>query len=412
MRRFDELYRELKFLFLKLSSAGVILDLEGDTQSFFENSELMNKPLSAIVEIIPENIWEEEPNQAEIVWISGNIKKHVIITSIKTEDGFQLILQDSSKFNPPILNYNHSPEIEAITGIPQEIKNKAKAAASSSLPVLISGETGTGKEILARAIHKASEFKGEFIHINCSSIPENLVESELFGYEPGAFTGAKNSGKPGLIKKADGGTLFLDEIAELPVNLQAKLLTAIETGKYFRLGGHIEEKVKFRLITATNRNLEKLLEGGKFRKDLFYRINGIKITIPPLRERTEHIEDFINLFISKHRGNIHFSPEAIEVMKAYDWPGNVRELENCIRYFIATGNGKQISASEVKNRLKVDKNSKSPETLSEKLKALKHAEIKKALKKHNGNKTKAAKELGITRQGLIKMMKSLGIAQE
>lgn len=207
--------------------------------------------------------------------------------------------------------------------------------------VLISGESGTGKEVLARIIHESSQDdnkKGSLIKVNCGAIPDNLLESELFGYEKGAFTGAKEEGKPGLFELAEDGTLFLDEIGELPLKLQVKLLRALQEGEIIRVGGTENIKINTRIIAATNQNLEKLVKENKFRKDLYYRLNVIPLNVPPLRERAEDIgallRHFLHQFNNKFNTNKKLSLKFIEYLKNYSWPGNVRQLKNIIERLI------------------------------------------------------------------------------
>jgi transcriptional regulator with PAS, ATPase and Fis domain len=210
--------------------------------------------------------------------------------------------------------------------------------------VLIEGETGVGKDIIANTLHKFSNRSEKpFIKINCGSIPENLIESELFGYETGAFTGASREGKKGLVEIADGGTLFLDEIGELPLNMQVKLLDFIQDGSYKRIGGTDLLRVDARIVAATNRNLHEMCENGQFRKDLFYRLNVMPITIPPLRDRTDDIYMFVKTFLSrcnsKYNEHKAFSEQAYKALASYSWPGNVRELEYFVEraYIMAEG---------------------------------------------------------------------------
>lgn len=201
--------------------------------------------------------------------------------------------------------------------------------------VLLSGESGTGKEILAKYIHRHSKRSEEaFIAVNCANLPEHLVESELFGYERGSFTGASKEGKAGLFEAAQKGTLFLDEIAEIPLSLQAKLLRVLETGEIRRLGSNIDRKIDFRLIAAANKDLKKMVDEGLFRSDLYYRLNVIPIIIPPLRERPEDIVAlslrFLDNFNRKYGLEVEFDSETFEALQSYNWPGNVRELRNAI----------------------------------------------------------------------------------
>jgi transcriptional regulator with PAS, ATPase and Fis domain len=205
--------------------------------------------------------------------------------------------------------------------------------------LLILGETGTGKDRMAKFIHKSSRRKeGNFVHVNCSAIPESLFESELFGYEPGAFTGAGRQCKMGLIELANKGTLYLDEIAELPLGMQAKLLTVLQEKKLMRIGGTVPRPVDIRVIAATNRNLIDFVKEKKFREDLYYRLNVLKITIPPLRERKYDIPAFLRhfteVFNQKYNQNKSFSPEVLNAFMDYSWPGNVRELEHFIERLI------------------------------------------------------------------------------
>lgn len=213
----------------------------------------------------------------------------------------------------------------------------AAGAAQGEVPVLIIGETGTGKGLLAEAIHNASQrASGPFVVVNCAAVPGSLLESELFGYTEGSFTGARKGGKAGLFQTADGGTIFLDEIGELPLELQAKLLRVIEAKKVRPVGSNEETGVDVRVISATNRNLEQALREGRFREDLYYRLNVIRINIPPLRERPEDIPRLVKSILDrmsrKWRCSFVITPEAMEILERYHWPGNVRELENALEY--------------------------------------------------------------------------------
>lgn len=222
--------------------------------------------------------------------------------------------------------------------------------------VLILGESGVGKDLVARMIHEASSRNdsGSFLKINCAAIPADLLESELFGYEGGAFTGAKKDGKAGYFEIADKGTIFLDEIGELPKKLQVKLLAVIQDQKITRIGGVREKDVDLRIIAATNRDLEEMVRHGDFREDLFYRLNVIPITVPPLRERKEDIPFLIihyaALFNQKYNREVRFSRETIEVLCKYNWPGNVRELINLVERLIVTGQDAMICPEHIPNK--------------------------------------------------------------
>ncbi len=223
------------------------------------------------------------------------------------------------------------------------IIEKAKIIASSDVSVLINGETGTGKEMIAKAIHNASHRnKGPFIAINCGAFPENLIESELFGYVDGAFTGASRKGKVGKFEEANGGTIFLDEITEMPIYLQTRLLRVLQERQLERIGSNKLVFLDIRIISATNRNIDEMIEKGLFRKDLYYRLNVIPLKIPALRERSEDIVPLINHFLTKysdivtnkHVENFLLNKKVIEYLKRYKWPGNIRELENVILYLL------------------------------------------------------------------------------
>ncbi len=225
--------------------------------------------------------------------------------------------------------------------------------AQTDFPVLIVGESGTGKEITARTLHRSSlRNEGPFIALNCGAIPENMVESELFGYEKGAFTGA-HARKLGLLELASSGTLFLDEIGDMPIPLQVKLLRVIETGRFFRLGGTRELKVDLRIISATNKDLSGAIEKGAFRSDLFYRIAGFTLAIPPLRERKEDIPLFIEQVQARNQAFKHkkFSPDALAILLKYAWPGNVRELQNVIQRVLLLSNGAELTPLDLPSDL-------------------------------------------------------------
>jgi len=234
----------------------------------------------------------------------------------------------------------------------KDILKLAKQVARVDSSVLILGETGTGKSLLAKYIHRVSHRKNEaFITVNCAAVPDQLMESELFGYSPGAFTGANPKGKIGLLELADGGTLFLDEISEIPVNLQVKLLQILQEKQYFQVGGTKVKTVNCRIVAATNQNLSCLVEQGQFRKDLYYRLNTIEIEVPPLRERKEDLVQLIQYFINKfdrlYKMEHELSSEALAILNRYSWPGNVRELEHLIERLIVTSSAQTISVEHL-----------------------------------------------------------------
>jgi TyrR family helix-turn-helix protein len=222
--------------------------------------------------------------------------------------------------------------------------------------ILITGESGTGKELIAEFIHNnSSRENGPFIKVNCGAIPENLLESELFGYDYGAFTGAKKGGKTGYFQMANGGTIFLDEIGDLPYNLQVKLLRVLQNKEIIRVGGEQAFSVDVHIIAGTNRNLLELVQSKKFREDLYYRLSVIPVHIPPLRERKEDIpalvNHFTNLFNKKHQQQKRISPEVIEYFMAADWPGNVRELENMVERLLVTSSNNIVTREDLPENL-------------------------------------------------------------
>jgi len=287
--------------------------------------------------------------------------------------------------------------------------------APSEATVLISGESGVGKELIARAIHFNSDrFNQKFVAINCGAIPSELLESELFGYEPGAFTGAIKL-KIGKFEQADEGTLFLDEVAELPMNLQVKILRAVQVKEIERLGSTEPLKIDVRIVAATNKNLAELVKEGKFRPDLYYRLNVVEIDVPPLRERKEDIALLVHTFIEKYgKGESKgIADDAMEILENYYWHGNVRELENVIQRAIVLSNVPTIQTEDLPLEIiaKVESGYRIKRDLS-----LEDAEkdfrkwyIVRTLRKANNNKTQAAELLGINRTHFFKMLNQLGI---
>ena len=299
-----------------------------------------------------------------------------------------------------------------------ELKQEALVAAANTYPVLIVGESGTGKELFAQSIHHASS-RGihPFVQINCEAIPKDLLESELFGYDRGAFTGARSAGKPGKFELAHRGTIFLDEIGDLPLDMQPKLLRVLEEKVFERVGGNNLIQSDFRLIAATNQNLERLIDSGRFRNDLFYRLNVISLNIPPLRERTDDIIPIARHLLRQANpattaDEIRLSPEAISALLAYSWQGNVRELSNMLDRALSTMNGDVIKLTDLPLILK--KQSATPDAagvvpIREVQADAEKSAIVAALKKTANNKARAASLLGIHRTLLYKKMKKHGV---
>lgn len=301
----------------------------------------------------------------------------------------------------------------------QRVVEKAQIAAGVSCPVLLLGESGVGKDVVANYIHRISNrAKEAFIVINCAAMPENLIESELFGYAKGAFSGANVNGKFGLVELADKGTLFLDEIAEIPLALQAKFLRVLETYEVRRLGSLENRKIEFRLIAATNRDLKGLVAQGKFREDLYYRLSVFPIKIPPLRDRREDIPALVDVFLAefnkKYGTEKRMSPAAFDSIMTYDWPGNVRELRNAVeRRFFSTP-GEIIQCTRRLNRVEtipveapIDQMSVGDGRLRDVLQRVETAYIKRVLKESGGHSIVAAKRLGIHRSVLWRKIQNM-----
>jgi len=276
------------------------------------------------------------------------------------------------------------------------------------LPVLLSGESGVGKEVVAQLIHDSSPAgKGEFVSLNCASIPESLIESELFGYERGAFTGASREGRIGKVQQANGGTLFLDEIGEMPLALQTRLLRVLETREVVKLGATKAEQIRFQLICATNKNLDDAIQTGEFRKDLLYRINGYEMRIPPLRERPDILGIAGNILREVSGGHRQFGSSALECITRYAWPGNVRELRNAIVYAdTLVDSGRAIEAADLPQYLRPSDDSMPiiDGARDGTLKAACDGAIQEAIEKCDGNMTQAARYLGIGRATLYRRL--------
>ncbi|MGU4403175.1 sigma 54-interacting transcriptional regulator [Escherichia coli] len=277
--------------------------------------------------------------------VSWDDKSELIIGQLHNIQGRQLFLmafhQSHTSFS--VANAPDEPHIEQLVGecrVMRQLKRLISRIAPSPSSVMVVGESGTGKEVVARAIHKLSGRRNKpFIAINCAAIPEQLLESELFGYVKDAFTGASANGKTGLIQAANTGTLFLDEIGDMPLMLQAKLLRAIEAREILPIGASSPIQVDIRIISATNQNLAQFIAEGKFREDLFYRLNVIPITLPPLRERQEDIELLVHYFLHLHTrrlGSVYpgIAPDVVEILRKHRWPGNLRELSNLMEYLV------------------------------------------------------------------------------
>ncbi len=294
----------------------------------------------------------------------------------------------------------------------QDVFRKIRKVSSAEAPVLILGESGTGKEMAALAIHRLSSREaGPFVPINCTAIPESLMESELFGHERGSFTGAHSQLK-GRFESAQGGTLFLDEVGDLPAAIQIKLLRFLQDRMIERVGSRGPIEINTRILAATNNNLENAIKEGRFREDLFFRLAVVVIRMPALRERTGDITMVARALLRKHavasQRDLHsFSPEAIRAIEAYPWPGNVRELENRIKRAVIMAEGRQITPLDLD--LAAPMAGESPKPLKEARESLERAMILKSLEKNSGTISRVAEELRISRPTLYELMSKLGI---
>ncbi len=323
------------------------------------------------------------------------------------------------------------------SGPMRRVIEMVRRVAPTDLGVLITGESGTGKEVVARALHRASTRRAKaFVPVDCGAIPNNLMESELFGHERGAFTGA-SSARAGLVQAADGGTFFLDEVGELDAGVQVKLLRLLQEGEYRRVGGNKLLSADLRVVAATNRDLEQAVRDGRFREDLYHRLNVVRVTLPPLRDRAEDISILLDHFVGRlskqsGRGELRFAPEVRDLLEAHTWPGNVRELLNCCRYVVGLAEGPTVWVDDLPQFLRRD----LPATVSRSATApsgpaahgapggpavrhdlpykqakrawLEHFEkqyIIQLLEAHDGNISQAARTAGIDRKSIQRLMK-------
>jgi transcriptional regulator with GAF, ATPase, and Fis domain len=312
------------------------------------------------------------------------------------------------------------PEIIGASAPMKALLQQLEKVVNTRVTVLIEGETGVGKELIAASVHYRSNRRDRlFVGQNCAAMPETLLESELFGHKKGSFTGAHED-KKGLFEIADGGTLFLDEVTEMPVSLQSKLLRVLQEGEVRPIGATAEKKVNVRIVTATNRNLEKEVAEGRFREDLYYRLKVFPLRVPPLRERREDIpliaEHFLLRFSAEFgKPSGGFSQQTMELLQSYDWPGNVRELQNEVqRLCIQVDTGGFVTPDMLSPRVRqvegmIERVRPTKGTLKEMMDQVERWLLIEALREHSNNKTAAAKNLGITREGLHKKLRSFGL---
>jgi len=324
--------------------------------------------------------------------------------------------QENLRLQTRLSRREEFPEIVTASPVMEELLELARKVAVSESAILITGESGTGKELVARAVHRlSSRYEGPLTDINCAAIQENLLESELFGHERGAFTGAMTR-KLGLFELADSGTLFMDEIAELAPRLQSKLLRALESGEFFRVGGTQKVSTDMRLVAATNRDIDKEVAEGNFREDLYYRINTLTIHIPPLRERREDIPVLARHFLKMQAtaNPPDLTEETLETLIQYSWPGNVRELRNAMERLAILRAGEEIRPQDLPRDLTTDQRSNGGSSAdlvgeSVSLENLERAHIEAVLRRENWHQGRTAETLGISAKTLYRKIREYGL---
>ncbi len=320
---------------------------------------------------------------------------------------------------------NLSSDILTRSPVLQKVLRTVEMVAGARTPVLIEGESGVGKELLAQQVHRSSPRSGKaFVDLNCAAVPQTLLESELFGYERGAFTGAGNE-KPGLVEVADGGTLFLDEVGEMIPEIQSKFLRVLDSGTFYRVGATRKRRADFRLVCATNRDLKAEVDAGRFRKDLFFRVNGVKVVIPPLRERPEDIPLLVDHYARQLPSQKRFTPAALAAMACYDWPGNVRELHLAVERAGLLAEGEMMDVADLPPEIVERSGRAAPppaaipaagEAPAETLPRDESAEegpdparVRAALEQARWRREKAAEILGVSPRTLYRWIKKLGL---
>jgi two-component system NtrC family response regulator len=376
-------------------------------------------------------------NTAKIIVISGQSEKRNAIEAVGAGaydflckpvemDELKLVLRrcinvlDLEREYRQLQQSRQSETFEEMLGSSPQMQSVfafIRKVAATDVPALLLGESGTGKEMAAAAIHRCSRRKdGPFVAINSNAIPENLLESELFGHEKGAFTGAHIQRK-GLLETAGGGTLFLDEIGELPSPIQVKLLRFLQEQRFQRVGGRQEIQVDTRLVAATNADLQQLIENGKFREDLYFRLAVVTIRLLPLRERGEDIvllaREFLRRYAAQEsRGNLVFAPDAVRAIERHSWPGNVRELQNRVRRAVIMASGSRVTPNDLELDTAKSAATSGGTTLRQAREQVEREMIQQTLKRHAGKITSAAAELGISRPTLYELMDKLGIGKD
>ncbi|WP_206811665.1 sigma-54 interaction domain-containing protein [Paradesulfitobacterium ferrireducens] len=373
--------------------------------------------------LVTGNLIRDDQGKIILVVAQSRDITEAIRTTVQLEEAEALLRQYSQEIRDLKNNRDKVDYIDQIVGHSSSylpVLDLIERVSMIDTTVLITGETGVGKTVLAKRIHELSDRHDKpFVHINCGAIAESLIESELFGYKKGAFTGANTSGKIGLVKSADGGTLFLDEIGELPLHLQSKLLQFLQEKKFIPVGDTQVQTADVRIIAATNSDLSDMVSAGRFRPDLYYRLNIVPIAIPPLRERPEDVFPLLYHFLTKfnkqHRQNRRFSTEVLDLLQMYDWPGNIRELENLVERLVITAKMNEISVTDLPERIRKQKPAEERlvkmlegESMTQMLWRIEKELLEEAYRIH-GNTRKTANALGITQSLLMRRFKRYGI---
>jgi two-component system response regulator AtoC len=348
------------------------------------------------------------------LWMQDKVSPLTWYKSTMTSNSVNTLVQPLGEMPPESIVFGRTEAMQAV-------RDRLNKLAGANVPVLIQGESGTGKDIIARMIHAASPWRtGPWVKVNCPAIPGTLLESELFGYEKGAFTGAYGV-KPGRVEMAHRGTLFLDEISELDMSLQSKLLQLLQDGQFCRIGAQEDKKVEVRVVCATNRKLEQEIENGTFRSDLFYRINVVNLHLPPLRDRATDIPQLVEYFLEYHNRKYNcrakpVSGEMITTMGKYHWPGNIRELENLVKRYVILGNEEVISADLAPRNndffntdIPVDGQISLKKLTRQAVRELERKVILKVLQNHHWNRKQAARALSISYRALLYKIRDAGL---
>ena len=381
---------------------------------------------SAVMVMLPEPSQEMLHTLASALAGDGTLSCGVVLFPNDGQSGEELIAAlRSRRVDPTTLGPADVTPIVAKTTAMKSVMATVKRLSQSTIAVLLHGETGSGKEVIARAIHDGGPRRKQVMRcINCAAIPGTLIESVLFGHDQGAFTGADKSA-PGMFEQAHGGTILLDEIGELAASAQAALLRVLETKRLMRVGGNKEIEVDVRVIAATHRNLEAMVQAGQFRQDLLYRLNTMTLQIPPLRERVDEIRPLAERFLKEARAQSGsevkaIDPQAMAALEAYSWPGNVRELRNAIERAVVLAEGKAITLDDLADRIRQrslpaaepDASGELPTDYKDHLRKYEAELILRALHKHNGNQTETAKALNLPLRTLVHKIQTYGIKKK